>query len=134
MGPSVREIARLYASRLAGTPLSLPPLRIQYVDYAAWQRDWLRGNHFERQLAYWRTALADLPVLNLPSDIPRPPVPGNEGANQAVHIPPSVVAKLRVLGNHESATVFMTLVAAWQAVLAAWTGQSTVALGTPVAN
>ncbi|RDJ94104.1 hypothetical protein B4Q13_17150, partial [Lacticaseibacillus rhamnosus] len=99
--------------RIVGPSASpLAPLPIQYADFASWQRDWLKGEVLERQLAYWRQQLAGAPpLLELPTDRPRPAVRTPSGATRVVLIPRALAERLAVLGRREGATLFMTLLA-----------------------
>ncbi|HEU0013521.1 MAG TPA: amino acid adenylation domain-containing protein [Longimicrobium sp.] len=134
-GVLFRELSALYNAFLRGEPSPLPELSIQYADFAAWQRGWLRGAELERQLAYWRGGLAGAPaVLDLPSDRPRPAVQDLAGGTVHRTFAPDVVAGVRALAADEGATLFMGLLAAFTAVLARWSGQDDVVVGTPIAN
>ncbi len=134
MGVAAEELAVLYESYRTGTPSPLPEPSIQYADYAAWQRDWLRGENLERLLAYWSQQLADLPALELPTDRPRPAIRSARGDTQFFTIPPELVASLRALSRNEGATLFMTLLAAFETLLHRYSGQDDFAIGVPVAN
>ncbi len=125
VGVLVKETAALYA----GKPL--PELPIQYADFAVWQRGWLQGEALAGQISWWREALADAPaVLDLPLDRPRSTGSGRAGAAKA-DFPAAV---LRELGRREGATLFMVLLAAFQALLHRLTGEDDLVLGTPIAN
>jgi amino acid adenylation domain-containing protein len=129
------EIATLHAAYLRGEPSPLPPLPIQYADYAAWQRAWLSGPVLDAQLSYWRDALAGAPpLLHLPTDRPRAPVQGHRGASEALFLEPAEAARVLSLARGEGATLFMVLLAALDVVLARWSGQQDVVIGTPVAG
>jgi amino acid adenylation domain-containing protein/non-ribosomal peptide synthase protein (TIGR01720 family) len=134
IGVCISELMALYSAHVAGVPAALPALPIQYADYAIWQRQWLRGAVLEEHLAYWRAQLADLPVLELPTDYPRPNIPSFQGATLTFRLPPSLSADLAALSRREGVTLFMTLLAAWQTLLACYTGQDDIAVGTPIAN
>jgi amino acid adenylation domain-containing protein len=134
MGIFARELSALYGARIAGAPSPLPPLAIQYADFASWQRRWLRGEVLERQLAYWRERLAGIAALGLATDRPRPVLPQAPSGHRFVVVPPALTQRLRELGRGRSATLFMTLLAAFQALLHRYTGQDDVAIGTPIAN
>ncbi|WP_203737931.1 non-ribosomal peptide synthetase, partial [Actinoplanes italicus] len=110
---------------------ALTPLPVQYADYAVWQREHLDG---EAQLRYWLGQLAEPPILELPTDRPRPPVRSTDGAVVAVDIPAHVTARLRDLSRAHGATMFMTLAAAYAVLLHRHTGQNDLLIGTPVAN
>jgi amino acid adenylation domain-containing protein len=130
-----REVGALYRACRAGRPSPLPALPIQYADFAAWQRRWLTGEVLERQLAYWRGRLGqDPPPLDLPTDRPRPPVPGARGGFAGRTLPPDLAAALRALGGRHGGTLFITLLAAFQLLLHRYSGQARVNVGTPVAG
>lgn len=134
MGILARELQVLYRALRAGDPSPLPELPIQYADFAAWQRDWLRDERLEPQIAYWRSQLADLPAVPLVSDRPRTATSGFSGGFHRFAIPNAVAAELRRLAARESATVFMVLLAAFDALLYRYTSQSDVVVGSPIAN
>ncbi|HEY0602634.1 MAG TPA: amino acid adenylation domain-containing protein, partial [Herpetosiphonaceae bacterium] len=134
MGVFVGEISALYAATVSGTAPALPALPIQYADYAVWQRDWLQGAVLERQLTYWRQQLADLPVLELPTDYPRPPALSFRGALHPFTLPKTLSDELVALSQREGVTLFMTLLAAWQVLLSRYSGQDDIAVGTPIAG
>ncbi|HEX4497783.1 MAG TPA: non-ribosomal peptide synthase/polyketide synthase, partial [Thermoanaerobaculia bacterium] len=126
-----RELAALYGAFRIGQPSPLPELPFQYGDFAVWQRRWLTGEVVAAQLAYWRQRLAGAPtLLELPADRPRPPVQSFRGATLALALP----AGLRSLARGESATLFMTVLAAFSALLGRFTGQSDLVVGSPVAG
>ncbi|HLK61110.1 MAG TPA: amino acid adenylation domain-containing protein, partial [Chthonomonadaceae bacterium] len=130
-----RELSALYNAFLAGNPSPLPELQIQYTDYALWQRERLQGEELERQLSYWRTQLAGAPtLLDLPLDRPRPPVQTSRGASQRLAISANVSEALTALSQQEDATLFMTLLAAFQVLLSRHNGQDDIVIGTPIAN
>jgi amino acid adenylation domain-containing protein len=129
------ETLALYDAFRAGLPSPLPPLPIQYADYAVWQRDWLAGERLQRQVAWWRDHLTGAPaLLELPTDRPRPPTQSHRGAAVPIHVPARVVEPLRALAGRHGATLFMTLLAAYDLLLARWSGQDDVVVGTPVAG
>jgi len=129
------ELAALYTAYTSGDASPLAELPVQYADFAAWQRGWLRGEALERQLAYWRARLAGVPsVLELPADRPRPAVQDVAGALLPFHLPKETAAAARALARREGATLFMVLLAAFQAVLHRWSGEDDVVVGTPIAN
>ncbi len=134
MGVLTRELIALYEASAAGHPSSLPRLPIQYVDYAVWQREQLSGEVLDRQLNYWKTQLAGVRILELPTDRPRPATQSHRGANVRVRIGPQVAKALKALAKEEEATLFMALVAAWQLLLMRYTGQDDIAVGTPIAG
>ena len=131
----LRELGSLYEANSAGRPAAIPDLPIQYADFAVWQRERLRGGLLERQLSYWKLRLADLPPpLELPTDRPRPAVPTRRGARQSVALPGALTEGVRELSRREGVTMFMTLLAAFQALLCRYTNRPDIAVGTPVAN
>jgi hypothetical protein len=134
MGVLIREIGALYGTLSNRMPSPLPALPIQYADYAVWQRQWLQGEVLEAQLAYWRRQLAGLSVLDLPTDHQRPAVPTFRGAAQGFALSPALSADLLALSRREGVTLFMTLLAAFQALLARYSGQDDIAIGTDIAN
>lgn len=134
LGILVRELAVLYETFASGEIPLLPELPIQYADFVIWQREWLQGNVVEEQLDYWKQQLADLPVLDLPTDRPRPAVQSFRGAACLCELPRWLSAALEELSRQEGATLFMTLLAAFQSLLYRYTGQPDVAVGSPIAN
>jgi amino acid adenylation domain-containing protein len=135
MGVFWRELMALYRAFRDGLPSPLPELPIQYADFAVWQRGWLHGDALERQVAWWRAHLAGAPaLLELPTDRPRPPMQSHRGGAVSFVIPAEVAEPVRVLARRSGATLFMALMAAWQVLLARWSGQDDVVVGTPVAG
>ncbi|HEX2207503.1 MAG TPA: amino acid adenylation domain-containing protein, partial [Longimicrobium sp.] len=135
LGVLFREMWALYAAFAQGRPSPLAEPVLQYADFATWQRAALTGDVLEQRLAYWRAALAGAPaVLTLPTDRPRPPVQSFRGARATALLPPEVLEALRGVARREGATLFMTLLAGWQALLGAYAGQDDVVVGTPVAG
>ncbi|MFC5743983.1 amino acid adenylation domain-containing protein, partial [Dyella tabacisoli] len=135
IGILLREVGALYASHALGLPPSLPELPMRYVDFASWQRQWLSGEVLERQLNYWRQQLAGSPnLLTLPTDRPRPLVQSQAGATLSYAIPAELSAKLQALSRKMQSTLFMTLCAAFNVLLARYSGQSDICIGTPIAN
>ena len=135
MGVLVRELGALYGRFVAGQDDPLPPLAIQYPDYAAWQRQWLAGERLQRQVDHWRQALADAPaVLELPTDRPRPPGRSLAGASLPIEIDAELALGIKRLSQSHGTTAFMTVLAAWAAVLSRLSGQTDLVIGTPTAN
>ncbi len=130
----IRELAALYEAFSEGKPSPLPDPLIQYVDYVHWQRDWLRGEVLESQLDYWEAQLARAPALDLPTDRPRPAIQTSKGANQWFELTSSLHRMLEELSRSENTTLFMTLMAALQALLHRYTDQEDISVGTPIAN
>ncbi len=135
MGILVREVATLYAALHQSRPSPLPPLPVQYPDFAAWQRGWLAGEVLSEQMAWWRGRLTGAPpVIDLPLDHARPPVHRLRGERRARRLPPVPAQALAELGRRGGATLFMVLLAAWKAFLLRLTGQRDLVVGTPIAN
>jgi len=129
------ELGTLYTAFSAHQPSPLPDLSIQYADLAIWQRQRLQGEALDQQLAYWRQQLADAPrLLELPTDRPRPPTQAHRGAHQHTFFPNPLTRALHELSRREGATLFMTLLAAFQILLARYTGQDDIVVGSPTAN
>ena len=135
MGVLTEELSALYAAYLAGGDDPLPPLPIQYADYAVWQRQWLQGEVLERQSAYWRAALTGAPaLLELPTDRPRPGQQSFAGAVEPIEFDAPLTRALKQLAQRHGATVYMTVLAGWMATLSWLTGQEDIVVGTAVAN
>ncbi|HYG61701.1 MAG TPA: amino acid adenylation domain-containing protein, partial [Thermoanaerobaculia bacterium] len=134
IGVFLRELSALYTARLAGRPSPLPSLPVQYADFAVWQRGWLQGKVLARQVGYWREALAGLAPLELPADRPRPATPGSRGGAVAFSLGEEPSRAVRDLGRQQGATLFMVLLAAFQALLQRYTGEDDIAVGTPTAG
>ncbi|MYT20130.1 AMP-binding protein, partial [Streptomyces sp. SID7760] len=130
----IGELAESYAARTAGRPAELPPVPLQYGDFAVWQRDRMAGEVLERQLAYWEEALAGVPVLELPTDRPRPAGWSGRGGAVEIDLPKELEAALGELARRHGVTRFTVLLAVVQIVLGRWSGQRDVAVGTPVAG
>jgi amino acid adenylation domain-containing protein len=130
-----RELVQGYNGFCAGhrSAADAPPT-IQYADFAVWQRDWLRGKALQDQLAYWKTKLADLPVLTLPTDRPRPAAPSFRGTYISRDLPRTLVNRLRQLSIQEGATLYMIFLASFVTLLHRLTGQHDIPVGTPIAN
>lgn len=134
IGVLVKEVAALYAGYTNGSVVDLKPLAVQYADYAHWEREWLQGAVLDEQLEYWKQQLAEAPVLELPADRPRPPVPSYRGAYESFELDQELTADLMSLSRRLDATLFMTLFAAWQVLLHRYTGYGDIVVGTPIAN
>ncbi|HEY9641774.1 MAG TPA: amino acid adenylation domain-containing protein, partial [Coleofasciculaceae cyanobacterium] len=134
IGVLIQELGALYTAWVTNTPSPLAELPIQYADFAHWQREYLQGEILESQLAYWQQQLMDLPTLTLPTDLPRPPVQSYRGASQHLILTPALTAALEALSQQTGATMFMTLLAAFQTLLYRYTGQEDIAVGSPIAN
>ncbi|HEV7127292.1 MAG TPA: amino acid adenylation domain-containing protein, partial [Ktedonobacterales bacterium] len=128
-----QELSSLYEAFSQGKPSPLADLPIQYADFAVWQREWLQGEVFAKQLAYWTRQLEGAPdVLQLPTDHPRPPAFSSRGATRYVVVDQGLSEALAKLSRREGVTLFMTLLAAFQALLFRYTGQQDLLVGTPI--
>ena len=134
MGVLFHELAALYQALSAGRPSPLPKLPIQYADYAVWQRQHLQGETLDRLLAYWRGRLEGLATLELPTDRPRPPQVTHIGATLRGVLPASLAQRVKEVGRREGATLYMTLLAAFQVLLHRYSGQEDFAVGSPIAG
>ncbi len=131
----VNEMGTLYSAFSRGEPDPLPPLAVQYADYAVWQRRWVDGEVLGSQSEYWKRTLGGAPeLLSLPADRPRPARQDHTGGFAAVELDEELTAGLKALGKRHGTTLFMTLMAGWAAVLGRLAGQDDVVIGTPAAN
>ena len=134
-GVMAREIAELYTAFIKGKPANLPDLPVQYADYAIWQRQWLQGEALAAQLNYWKAKLGDeLPVLELPTDRPRPAVRSRRGAIESLALSKELTDALQAMSRRAGVTLFMTLLTAFKTLLYRHTGQEDILVGTPIAN
>lgn len=133
-GVMMRELGILYDAFLHKRPSPLPPLRIQYVDFAQWQRQWLSGDELERQVGYWRQQLVGGEVLNLPTDRPRRADTSFAGNVLNFSIDPQLTAQLNQLTRQQGATLYMTLMAAYMVLLAKYSNQTDISVGSPIAG
>ncbi|NEO42624.1 MAG: amino acid adenylation domain-containing protein, partial [Moorea sp. SIOASIH] len=129
-----KELSAIYTATLFDKSPSLPELPIQYADFAVWQRNYLQGETLESQLNYWKQKLQNLPQLQLPTDHPRPPVQTFNGAGIPINIPAAVTSKVKQLTQKQGTTLFMTLLAVFKVLLSRYSGQQSIAVGTPIAN
>jgi len=135
MGVMMKEVAALYVALSQGQSPELPELRIQYADYAAWQRSWLQNETLEEHLSYWLKQFATMPrELDLPTDFERPAKRTYRGASQPVKVSKQLTAMLKELSRREDATLFMTLLAAFKLLLHRYTAQDDIVVGSPIAN
>ncbi|MEW6732927.1 MAG: amino acid adenylation domain-containing protein, partial [Acidobacteriota bacterium] len=131
----VKELSILYRDFCQGRSITLPNLAIQYADFALWQRQCLQGEVLAAHLDYWRKQLGDrIPLLNLPTDRPRPTVQTYLGAKQSLILPEHIFEALKVLSLQERSTLFMVLLAAFKLLLYKYTGQEDIIVGSPVAG
>ncbi len=134
MGVLIREVREIYNAFWHGEPCPLAPLAVQYADFAAWQRDWLSSEGLASHLAYWRRQLAGADAdLGLPRRS-APPAAGPREAAVELSLPPALVAELTALGRHQGVTLFMTLLAGFQALLYRYGGRAGLCLGTPISG
>ncbi|HEX2188190.1 MAG TPA: condensation domain-containing protein, partial [Longimicrobiaceae bacterium] len=134
-GVLVREVSALYGACSRGEESRLPELPVQYADFAVWQRNWLTGDVLEAQIGYWKARLAGAPpLLEVPTDRPRLPGRSARAESHGFRIPSRVSERLRELSRREGTTLFMTLLAGWQALLARYAGQDDVVVGSPIAG
>ncbi|MGW0285883.1 non-ribosomal peptide synthetase [Streptomyces sp. NPDC003236] len=135
LGVLQSELSALYGAFGSGRPSPLPPLEIQYADYADWQRSHLSGEVLAERLEHWRERLLGMPaVLELPADRPRPPMPSHTAGVVPFEVPAEVAHRLRAIGTERHATLFMVLLAAFDALLAGYTGGTDIVVGVPVAG
>jgi len=131
----VRELVALYEAFAQGKASPLPELKLQYADYAAWQRSWMKNASLEQELSHWRARLKGAPsVLELPTDRPRPAAQTFRGANESLALDPAVGSSLRSLSQREGTTLFMTLLAAFKVLLNRYSGQEDIVVGSPFTN
>ncbi|UUL82311.1 amino acid adenylation domain-containing protein [Sphingomonas qomolangmaensis] len=135
LGVLMRELSELYAAHLEARTPALEPLAVQYADYSAWQHDWLQGEVLDAQIAYWRDALEGVPtMLDLPLDRPRAARQRQRGAQHRLRIDPALAERLRGFARGEGATLYMLLLAGFQALLSRYTGQQRLLVGSPIAG
>ncbi|MBN5586957.1 amino acid adenylation domain-containing protein [Pseudomonas aeruginosa] len=131
----VEELVQLYAGYSQGLDVVLPALPIQYADYALWQRSWMEAGEKERQLAYWTGLLGgEQPVIELPLDHPRQPLRSYRGAQLDLELEPHLALALKQLVQRKGVTMFMLLLASFQALLHRYSGQADIRVGVPIAN
>jgi amino acid adenylation domain-containing protein len=131
----IGEIAALYTSFVTGVPAALPELTIQYAEFSVWQRNWLQGEVFAKQLSYWKQKLTGVPaVVELPADYPRPPVRTFSAGTELHSLPESLSESLRLLSRQQRVTLFMVLLAALKVLLSRYTGQDDIVIGSPIAG
>jgi amino acid adenylation domain-containing protein len=134
IGVLIREVAAIYDALRDDRPAALPAPTIQYADFSAWQRNWLHGKPLDDQLAYWKEKLAGVAPLELPTDRPRPAVSRHRGNERTARLPKTLVSQLQALGREEGATLFMTLLSAFETLLHRYTQQEDFAVGCPIAG
>ena len=129
-----RELSTFYKAFIADDTAPLPTLAIQYADFAEWQRQRLQGEALESQLAYWRRQLAGVTALQLPTDLPRPRQQRHRGATIPIRISRPLTEALKKLSRDQGATLFMTLLAAFMVLMARYSSQDDIVVGSPIAN
>ncbi|MEG4218080.1 amino acid adenylation domain-containing protein [Microcoleus sp. Pol14C6] len=134
IGVLIQELGALYTAFASEKPSPLPPLSIQYADFAKWQREWLQGEVLETQLAYWRQQLNGISMLNLPADRPRPAIQSYRGKRQFLQLPKQLSEALETLSQREGVTLFMTMLAAFKTLLYHYAQQEDIVVGSPIAN
>jgi amino acid adenylation domain-containing protein len=134
MGVLSDEFRQIYTAFAQGLPSPLPRLPIQYADFAAWQEQRIAGGYFQNQFHYWMKKLAGLPRLELPTDFPHPAVQGFEGESFYVTLPLALTEELKQFSRSRNTTLFVTLYAAFNALLHRYTGQDDIVIGEPIAN
>ena len=134
-GVLLREFIEIFTAYSEGKEHTLPALSIQYADFAIWQRNYLQGEMLERHLDYWKEKLSGLgPVLELPTDRPRPSVISGEGAMRAFHLPGPLTLQLKDFSRRNGVTLFMTMLAVFKTFLYRYTGVEDLCVGTGIAN
>ena len=132
LGLLLRDLAALYRGALSARPVQLPPLAATYADFVLWQQHFLVSPAGEAQFQYWQDLLAnELPVLNLPTDRPRPPVRGEQGASVKWHLEPELVQRLKALAAQEGTTLYVVLMSSLALLLSRYTGQDDLLIGSP---
>ena len=135
IGVFVNELSHCYSAFIDGKTTDLAPLPIQYVDFSIWQREWIKGCELDRQLAFWRNALSNLPpVLELPTDRPRPIVQSFNGRSIPIEISNDVLKQIQSFCQKQGVTLYMFMLASIQLMLWRYSGQSDIAIGAPMAN
>ncbi len=130
-----QELAAFYNAYIEGKPSPLPPSPLQYVDFAIWQQEYLKSNELSEQLAYWKQQLAGAPTtLELPFDRPRPTSPRSSGSHYLMTLSKELVEALKALSNQQGVTLYMTLIAVFQCLLARYSSQEDIVLGTVTAG
>ncbi len=135
IGLFIQELSTYYQSYCQRAKLSLSPLKIQYADYAIWQKQWLETESFDQQLSYWKKQLQDAPAyLNLPLDKPRSQQQSYQGNSSEFSLSPQLTEQIKILSQREGATLFMTLLTAFNSLLYCYSDDEDICLGSPIAN
>jgi condensation domain-containing protein/AMP-binding enzyme len=135
VGIFVRELSALYSSFAREEESPLPALNVQYADFSRWQQQWFQGDVLASQMTYWKQHLSGAPaLLNFPTDRPRPAVQKFQGESRTLVLNRALAESLKILSRRQGATLFMTLLAAFKALLFRYSGQPDIVVGTPVAG
>ncbi len=134
LGILMQELGELYTARVQGRSASLPGCNLQYADYASWERESSQADESAIHLKYWREQLEDISPLDLPTDRVRPPQRTFRGANRCRSVPGNLRVAIEELSRQEKTTIFMTLLAGFEIVLTKYSGQETIAVGSPIAT
>ena len=135
LGVMVREVSMLYSAFAKGLISPLPELPLQYADYAHWQRQQMQAGELAKQLEYWQEQLQSIPdLVTFPSDRARPAIAGLEGGRSRLSFSPEVTEQLKALSRRKGVTLFMTLLATFEVLMAVYSGEEDIIVGTPVAN
>ncbi|MEH1860991.1 MAG: amino acid adenylation domain-containing protein [Nostoc sp.] len=135
IGVLIRELSAHYRAISTGSSVELPELSVQYADFTVWQRQWLTNQVLERQLSYWKQELAGAPpLLELPTDRPRPAIQTFQGGIERFQIDASLTSMLRKISQESGSTLFMTLLAAFVVLMSRYSGQKDLVIGSPIAN
>ena len=135
MGTLFKELGTLYEALANQQPSPLPPLQVQYADYAVWQRECLQGDVLEAQLDFWNRQLGNhSPTLNLPTDYPRRAIQTSRGMRETLALSKLLTDSLKVLSQREGVTLFMTLLAAFKILLSRYSGQEDIVVGSTIAG
>jgi hypothetical protein len=130
-----QELLELYEAFSRGKPSPLPELPIQYADFTVWQRKWLDGEVLREQLSYWIKQLGgSLPILELPTDYPRPTVQTHRGVRCSLELSKDLTGSLKALSRQEGATLFVVLLATFKVLLHRLTAQDDIIVGIPIAG
>ncbi len=130
----VKEVIALYEAYADNLEANLPALKVQYADYAIWQRKYTQGELLENKIAYWKSKLQDVAPLQLPLDYDRPLAQSSQGTAYSFDIDKGLSDHLKSLSNKQGATLFMTMLAAFKMLLYRYSGQEDICVGTPVAG
>ncbi|MCG5057488.1 MAG: hypothetical protein KA714_05650 [Limnoraphis sp. WC205] len=133
-GVLLKEFSAIYKAFSEQKPSPLPELKIQYVDFAIWQQQWLTGEELKTQLSYWKQKLKNLTTLNLPTDYPRPVTQSFRGKTQSLTLSQELTTALKTLSRQQGVTLFMTLLAAFKILLHRYSNQDDIVIGSPIAN